>query len=108
IELSNKPLTKMYFPYLRARQFELIALREFAFEQDNFNKIIPIVEPVKESFNSFKIAFKIFEEFDFSFALILNPQVGEISNNNKILENLEGDLEQVNWIPAFIVNQNIY
>ena len=37
----------MYFPYLRGRQFELIALRELI-ENDCINSsIIPIIEPVK-------------------------------------------------------------
>lgn len=38
---------RMYFPYLRGRQFELIALRELI-ENDCINSsIIPIIEPVK-------------------------------------------------------------
>ena len=34
----------MYFPYLRGRQFELIALREYAQQRGDSNNIIPIIE----------------------------------------------------------------
>ena len=36
----------MYFPILRGRQFELLALRECVNKSLLSNKIIPIVEPV--------------------------------------------------------------
>ncbi|WP_153052429.1 sce7725 family protein, partial [Streptococcus suis] len=39
----------MYFPYLRGRQYELIALRELL-ENDTLSKrVVPIIEPVKLS-----------------------------------------------------------
>lgn len=97
----------MYFPYLRGRQFELIALREFAIERGEKNNVIPVIEPVKQSFNSFKIALKKFNEANFPFSLILNPHVGEITNFENILENLSEYLETTNWIPSFILSNNI-
>ena len=39
----------MYFPYLRGRQFELIALRDLLDKGVLRDKIIPIIEPVKLS-----------------------------------------------------------
>lgn len=39
----------MYFPYLRGRQFELIALRELLEGERIGQEIIPIIEPVKPS-----------------------------------------------------------
>lgn len=97
----------MYFPYLRGRQFELIALREFAIQSEGDQKVIPIIEPVKKTFNSLRIALAKFETSSFEFALILNPQVGEIKNASEILNTLSGELELVPWIPAFIVKNNI-
>lgn len=41
----------MYFPYLRGRQFELIALRELLESERIGQEIIPIIEPVKPSGN---------------------------------------------------------
>lgn len=94
----------MYFPYLRGRQFELIALREFAeetYQQDQ--KVIPIIEPVKQSMNSLKIAISKFKSFNFSFSLILNPKVGELVGRQDIFDELSEDLDGANWKPAFIV-----
>ena len=39
----------MYFPYLRGRQFELIALRELVEKDVLSSKIIPVIEPVQLS-----------------------------------------------------------
>ena len=39
----------MYFPILRGRQFELLALRECVGKNILSNRIIPILEPVKAS-----------------------------------------------------------
>jgi hypothetical protein len=97
----------MYFPYLRGRQFELIALREFAIQSEGDQKVIPIIEPVRKTFNSLKIALTKFEVSDFAFALILNPQVGEIESINEIFDALSDELKAVSWIPSFIVQNNI-
>ena len=37
----------MYFPYLRGRQYELLALRELANNNLLGDYVIPIIEPVK-------------------------------------------------------------
>ena len=47
----------MYFPYLRGKQFELIAIRELAEMLAASGKIIPIIEPVKEV-SSYKKTFE--------------------------------------------------
>ncbi|RTY89317.1 sce7725 family protein [Flavobacterium sp. GT3R68] len=97
----------MYYPYLRGRQFELIALREFAGCRGEHNNVIPIIEPVKKTFNSMKIALPILRNASIKFALVLNPQVGEIDNYNQIIDGL-GDclIGEDSWIPAFIVSNN--
>lgn len=99
----------MYYPYLRGRQFELIALREFAGCRGGRNNVIPIIEPVKKTFNSMKIALPILRDANVKFALILNPQVGEIDNYSQIVEGL-GDclMGEDSWIPAFVVSNNYY
>ena len=42
-------VSSMYFPYLRGRQFELIALRELVEKGVLSSRITPIIEPVKLS-----------------------------------------------------------
>ena len=96
----------MYYPYLRARQFELIALRELAIEEMTQGYIIPILEPVKETFNNLILAHKVFQEQSQTAYLIVNPTVGENPGDNyhflEYMRNLEGE----NFKPAFHYNNN--
>jgi hypothetical protein len=97
----------MYFPYLRGRQFELIALREYALIRGNKNNVIPIIEPVKSTFNSMKLALPKLIEGDVKFALILNPQVGEVKSTSEITIALSAELiDKSKWIPAFVLTNN--
>lgn len=97
----------MYYPYLRGRQFELIALREYAQCKGNNNNIIPIIEPVKKTFNSMKLALPILINCNVRFALILNPKVGEIDHSIDIYDELGNYLiDESHWIPAFIVSND--
>ncbi|MDD4492950.1 MAG: sce7725 family protein [Eubacteriales bacterium] len=67
----------MYFPYLRGRQFELIAIRELA-EKNKLSKlIIPIIEPVKLS-ATITSTISACEKSDNRIAVISNPQVGSL------------------------------
>lgn len=65
----------MYFPYLRGRQFELIALRELVENSLLSEKVIPVVEPVKLSSTLLK-TIQVFEDKGAKIALIFNPYVG--------------------------------
>lgn len=98
----------MYYPYLRGKQFELLALREFTDKYSEECRVFPIIEPVKNSFNSMKIALKKLQEVNVPFALILNPKKGElIGKFELILEELADLLSNTDkWIPAYIVNTN--
>lgn len=97
----------MYYPYLRGRQFELIALREFAHQKTGANNVVPIIEPVKKTFNSMKLALPKLIEGNIKFALILNPHVGEIPSISEITNELKDELaDNSKWIPALIVTNN--
>jgi len=71
----------MYYPFLRARQFELIALRELALEGALESVIIPILEPVRKSTSGLDLAFNIFRERNSPTYVVLNPAVGEESGD---------------------------
>ena len=97
----------MYYPYLRAKQFELLAIREFATQLENEDRrIFPIIEPVKKSFSSLNKAMKILVEKSFPFAVIINPQVGEITGQTALIEdNIPEDIKGTNFFyPAYIVH----
>ena len=91
----------MYFPYLRARQFELISLRELVNAGVLQNKVMPVLEPVKESFNNFNLAHKVFQEKDFSSYLIVNPFVGEVPGDTEVFLNYISELDNSKFLPAF-------
>lgn len=73
----------MYYPLLRARQFELIALRELAAEGSSQNFISPILEPVNKVTKNLTLAFKLLEESSQDSNLILNPIVGELAGDRE-------------------------
>lgn len=83
----------MYFPYLRGKQFELIALREMSdLLSKNRKKISPIIEPVKES-STFRRTLSAFKSINLNFSVVINPQVGDMQNRtNNILTILHQEL----------------
>lgn len=99
----------MYYPYLRAKQYELKALKEFSVEHTNINSIIPILEPVKQQFNALNIAIDEMLTNGLRFALILNPKDGDFKHstvnfdmwhrNERLMSNRNC------WIPAFLYSR---
>lgn len=76
----------MYLPYLRGRQFELIALREMV-ENNLLNEnIIPIIEPVKLSSTLIK-TMETFNSDNKKLAIITNPDVGNFYRDKKEKKN---------------------
>ena len=65
----------MYFPYLRGRQFELIALRELVEKGVLSNRITPIIEPVKLSSTLVKTIEALEEEYTTIRAGRANPHI---------------------------------
>lgn len=96
----------MYYPFLRARQFELIALRDLASESVLQSFIFPILEPVKETHNNLNLAFKVFQEHQQQAYLIVNPSVGEKTGNNTHYLEYFQELEGGTFLPAFHYHNN--
>ena len=97
----------MYYPYFRARQFELIALRELAEENATQGFITPVLEPVKEKYNSLDLAYEVFNEYGQQAYLIINPKVGDKpGDTNYYLDYLTGIEENNVYLPAFIYDGN--
>ena len=65
----------MYFPYLRGRQYELLALRELAVNNLLGDQVIPIIEPVKLS-PTLVNTMDDFIKVGHPVAIIRNPAVG--------------------------------
>ncbi len=93
----------MYYLYLRDKQFELIALREFSKETPTPSHVCPIIEPVKSSFNGLKTAIDALSSKKINFALVLNPSDGDFRREQQdILINIPSLKELGGWTPAFI------
>ncbi len=91
----------MYYPYLRARQFELIAVRELAAEGSIRNNVIPVLEPVKESISSLNLANNALLNNGQTAYLILNPLVGELPGDNEYFSAYLASLGNSGFLPAF-------
>ncbi|MBO0453870.1 sce7725 family protein [Candidatus Enterococcus murrayae] len=65
----------MYYPYLRGKQFDLLAVTTLIKEQRWSGSIRPIIEPVRDS-ATLKKTIELFDENDIVCYLIMNPQVG--------------------------------
>lgn len=65
----------MYFPYLRGRQYELLAIGELIDNNLLNDHVIPVVEPVKLSFTLIHVMEK-FIKAKHPIAIISNPAVG--------------------------------
>lgn len=97
----------MYLPYLRGKQFELIALRELCslFPQE-LNKISPIIEPVKAS-STIKSTLAEFVNRNANFNLIINPRVGDLEGQyERIIEIIASSIpsEYNNYQLAVIID----
>lgn len=83
----------MYFPYLRGKQYELIALKEISdLLAINKAKVSPIIEPVKNS-STFLTTLKELRQKKINFTVVINPKVGDMQGSpNNILVLLSKEL----------------
>jgi hypothetical protein len=79
-----------YFPYLRGKQFELIALRESAtlLADTGFT---PIIEPVRSSLNGLKRALDTIVEAGASAIVVVNPHHGDHNADGSEVQGLLAD-----------------
>ncbi|MCC5907833.1 MAG: sce7725 family protein [Balneolaceae bacterium] len=87
----------MYLPYLRGKQFELIALRELAESMGETGVIHPVIEPVKESISTLRLTVEQLKEHNVTFTIIINPDVGDFSDDH---------LPVAEFIDEYVVDYN--
>lgn len=75
----------MYFPYLRGRQYELLALRELICNDLLGQHVTPIIEPVKLSATLVK-SIAEFVKNERKISVIINPSVGSFNSDMKDTE----------------------
>lgn len=100
----------MYFPYLRGKQFELKALKDFFDENPSEEFIIPVIEPVNKSTRALESALVALRGGGHHYALIMNPCEGDFKHRNVFfsLPDDKPDLFSLDgtWTPAFICDED--
>lgn len=103
----------MYFPFLRGRQFELLALRELLENDLIGDNIIPIIEPVRLSSSLLKTV-ELFNKKNHQLVFVQNPSVGaypvsmegEKQDEDPLYGKLKIELDKGNVIKAYIFQDN--
>lgn len=72
----------MYYPLLRGKRFELLALREWAGQGRESPRIVPIIEPVRSGTlgSDLRRVATALAGSDVSFIVVVNPTVGELTS----------------------------
>lgn len=97
----------MYFPYLRGRQYELLALKELCKGDLIGEDVVPVVEFMKES-STLTGTLRVFQEKNQTLALIINPDVGESSKSLDHVSNLlHWFTESECFIPAVVASDSL-
>lgn len=102
----------MYFPVLRGRQFELLALRDCINHGLLSEKIVPIIEPVKCS-STYVKTIDSFIRANHPVAIVRNPRVGSWikesrkSTNQQIVQTAREQIIASNVISSLYVTQHI-
>jgi hypothetical protein len=84
-----------YFPIFRGKQFELIAVREFAQQRPNNRVVHPIIEPVRDPTekSSLQRMISALEENDLRYTIIVNPGEGTLEGSVDGISKIVGHLE---------------
>ncbi|WP_059171315.1 sce7725 family protein [Bacillus sp. FJAT-27445] len=68
----------MYFPVIRGRQYDLLAIRELQTKKLLSERVVPIIEPIKLS-STLLSTVKAFEDNGRKLLIIVNPKVGSFT-----------------------------
>lgn len=99
----------MYYPYLRGKQNELLAIKELLSDGRLSRKVVPVIEPVKLS-PTLVNTLELFTQKQHPIAFIWNPQVGSFSDdkasskNARYLDRLKEIISSTSIIHAIIIN----
>jgi hypothetical protein len=98
---------KRYFPFLRGKQNELMAVRELAEAITEHRNVIPIIEPVNTNPTT-RISLDKYIEVSMPFLFICNPLYGEFANRpERLFTQLisKSLMEYDNWTPTLQVQR---
>lgn len=94
----------MYFPYIRSKQFDLLALKELNERHLLHPSVVPLIEPIKDS-AALKRTITSFVKAEQPLAIIYNPEVGEFDRSQAKLHSIDELKLAPTILPAFITNE---
>ncbi|EMU5278211.1 sce7725 family protein [Yersinia enterocolitica] len=101
----------MYFPLVRGKQFELVALRELA-DSIPCKNLKPIIEPVRNNYSPLIKTINILNEKNIIPIVIINPSLGDFKNSNELINGILNDAQpHIDYIPCLKVkdfDSNLY
>src|SRR4051812_12709654 len=100
----------MYFPYLRGKQYELLALKERASLLGTSGSIVPVIEPVRAPDGGLERCVDALRSASVEFVLTATPQVGAVSGKG-IATSVERFVDRngggaATWNIGLIVDEN--
>lgn len=99
----------MYYPYMRAKQYELYALAELSDQLVQGARCVPIIEPVSTA-TVLRKPIRLLRDKHIDFVLVVNPSVGKVLNDRALLHNVfvVDFLERSDrFIPGLIVTNKL-
>ncbi|EJK2113405.1 hypothetical protein BOO29_03030 [Vibrio navarrensis] len=96
----------MYFPFFRARQYELLALRDTMGKHVSIHHIKPIIEPVVDGTRDIYKFCEEFSKLKAGFIFVVNPTKGYFVRNQKSIINLIDECIKKNPFIEFALRIN--
>lgn len=100
----------MYFPYLYARKFELLALRRLVQDKNITETVIPVLEPIARKVDDLRRAARALAEARVRAIVVTNPRQGEfkVGSTADLQTNLaEGFRDHRSLLPGLICHSNV-
>lgn len=95
----------MYVPYFRGKQYEIRTLMELAPLLMNSGRVVPLIEPVRESASDVKDLSKL-AHLGVPLIVIENPAKGDLADNHGWTRSLLDRLSTTNVHPALLVTSS--
>lgn len=98
----------MYYPILRGKRSEFLAIKELL-ENTDISKVIPIIEPVREGFSELIAAIKSLNGYDIEPLIIVNPNKGDFNKVHTFInDDLKSQDSTIKFIPCLDTSDNNY
>ncbi|MFM1690508.1 sce7725 family protein [Aeromonas salmonicida] len=98
----------MYFPFLRGKQNELLALRECAEKLSSNGKVVPIIEPVTKGFSPILKCINTLCDKKIDNIIVYNSQNGDIGKSPDLMKKLVSEIKSKTKAQhfAFVINSS--